>query len=73
MIAHDDRLRGNQRREPVERPLGADLLERADRDVREQDPEEERILPRPERERQHPKQEQDRIRMFSVFARTMLR
>ena len=44
-VAHDDRVRSDQRGEPVERALGADLLEGADRDVRDQDPEEQRVAP----------------------------
>ena len=61
-VAHDHRLWRDERGEPVERALGADLLERSDRDVREQDPEEERVLPRPERDRQHAEEEQDPVR-----------
>ena len=56
-----DRLRRDQRRQPVERALGADLLERPDRDVRDEDAEEERVLPRGERDRQHAEREQDRV------------
>ena len=61
-VADDHRLRRDQRGEPVERALGADLLEGADRDVRDQDPEEERVLPRPEGDRQHAEDEQDPVR-----------
>ena len=61
-VAHDHRLRRDQRGEPVERALGADLLERPDRDVRDQDPEEQRVLPRPEGDRQHAEEEQDPVR-----------
>ena len=56
------RLRGDERCEPVERALRADLLERPDRDVRDQDPDEERVLPRRERERQDAEREQDPVR-----------
>ena len=61
-VAHDHRLGRDQRGQPVERALGADLLERPDRDVRDQDPEEQRVLPRPERDRQHAEEEQDPVR-----------
>jgi hypothetical protein len=52
----------DQRREPVEGALRADLLKRTDRDVRDQDPEEERVPPRAEDERQHAEEEQDPVR-----------
>ena len=61
-VADDHRLRGDQRGEPVERALRADLLERPDPDVRDQDPEEERVLPRPEGDRQDAEQQKDPVR-----------
>ena len=47
-VADHNRVRSDQRGEPVERPLGADLLKRPDRDVRDQDPDEQSVPPRPE-------------------------
>jgi hypothetical protein len=61
-IADDHRLGRHQRGEPVERAFGTDLLERPDRDVRDQDPEEERVLPGAERDRQHAEEEKDPVR-----------
>ena len=60
-VAHDHRLRRDERRQPVERALRADLLERPDHDVRDQDPHEQRVLPRGERDRQDPEDEQDPV------------
>src|SRR5262249_59754068 len=56
------RPRRNQGGKPVESTLGANLLERADRDVRHQDSEEQGVLPQPERERQHAEEGQDPVR-----------
>ncbi len=50
-VANDRRVRRDERREPVERALRADLLHRADPGVRDEDAEEERVLPLAERER----------------------
>ena len=60
-VAHHQCVGRHQRREPVELALGADLLEGPDRDVRHQDPEEQRIPPRRERDRENPEHEQDRV------------
>jgi hypothetical protein len=60
-LSNDDRVGGDQRREPVERALGADLLKGPDRDVRDEDPEEQGISPRRERDRQHAEEQQDAV------------
>jgi hypothetical protein len=44
-VAHHDRFGRDQRREPVELALGTDLLERANRDVRDDDPQEQGVTP----------------------------
>src|SRR5205814_368125 len=61
-VAYDHRLGRDQRGKPVEGTLGTDLLKRPDRDVRDQDPEEERILPGSERDRQHAEEEENPVR-----------
>ncbi len=61
-VAHHDRLGCDQRREPVELALGADLLERPDRDVRDDDAEKERVTPGVERERQDSEHDEDHVR-----------
>ena len=72
-VADDHCLGCDQRGKPVERPLGADLLEGADRDVRDQDPEEERVLPGLRRSSvSTPKTSRIPFGMVSVLARTML-
>jgi len=53
-VPHNDRVRRDKRGEPVECPLGADLLEGADHDVRYQNPEEQSVPPGREREDEHP-------------------
>ena len=60
-VAHDGRARGDERREPVELLAGAELLPDPDPGVRDEDPEEERVTPVPEDERQNPEREQDRV------------
>ena len=60
-VAHHRGGRRDERGEPVERMLRADLLRDADRRVRDQHPEEERITPIRERERQRAEHDQDQI------------
>src|SRR5207244_6385884 len=61
-VAGDNGVGGDQGGKPIERTLGADLLEGPDRDVRYQDSKEERVLPRGEGDREHAKDEQDAVR-----------
>jgi hypothetical protein len=60
-VADDGRRRRDQRGEAVERLLGPNLLPNPDCGVREQDREEQRVLPGAERERDHPEDEQDQV------------
>ena len=61
LVAHHRRGRRDERGEPVERELRAHLLHDADRSVRDQDAEEQRVPPVPERERQGAEHRQDRM------------
>jgi hypothetical protein len=54
-------VRGDERGEPVERALRAQLLGDPDRGVGDDDPEEERVLPLRERKREHAHHQQDRV------------
>ena len=53
--------RRHQRGELVQRALGAHLLERPDRDVRDQDAQEQRVLGIAERDRRRPERRQDHV------------
>ena len=55
-------LRRDQRGQPIELPLGANLLDGPDGDIRRQDAQEQRIPPRCERDREHPEHEQNPVR-----------
>ena len=59
--AHDGCVRCNERRQPVERSLRSYLLHRPDPGVGDEDPEEERVLPLAERQRQATGDGQDQI------------
>ena len=61
-VPDHDHFRRDQRGKPVQRPLRANLLKRPDRDVRDQDPEKQGVLPRPERQGQHAEDKQDPVR-----------
>ena len=61
-IPYNQRPRRDERRQPIERPLGANLLEGPDRDVRDQNAQKERVAPGPKGDRQHAKQQQDAVR-----------
>ena len=61
-VSYHHRLGRDQRGKPVECALGANLLKRPDRDVRDQDSNEQSVLPGSKHERQHAEEKQDRVR-----------
>jgi hypothetical protein len=60
-LANHRRVRRDERGEPVERVLRAQLLDDADRRVGDDDGEEERVLGVPNRERQHAEDDEDPV------------
>ncbi len=60
-VTDDGRLRRHERRQLVELLLGPELLPDPDARVGDDDPEEERVAPVPERQREDAEREQDRV------------
>jgi hypothetical protein len=71
-VADGRRPRRDQQREAIERPLGSDLLDDPDAGVGEQRPEEQRVAPVAEHERENAEHRQDQVNSVKTLARTML-